>query len=88
MATINTYKWKLATTDTGHYHKQYWTFSQVSVIKGCLRRLMAMRHIRFHPQCKVIASFDVLQLAKCEIRAFSCLERAPYPSCQLQLGDR
>ena len=88
MATINTYKWKLATTDSGHYHKQYWTFSQVSVIKGCLRRLMAMRHIRFYPQCKVKASFDVLRVAKCEFRAFICLDPAPCPSCQLQHGGR
>ena len=57
-------------------------------MKGCLRRLMAMRHIRFYPQCKVKAGFDVLRVAKCEVRAFICLEPAPSPSCQLQHGGQ
>ena len=88
MATKNTIRWKSATTDTGHYHNNIGQISKVSVITGCLLQFVEMRHIGFHPTCKFIASLDVLQLAKCEIDAFSCLEPAPYPSCHLQQGNR
>ena len=82
------YQMEVSHNRYGTLSQQYWTISKVSVITGCLLQFMEMRHIGFHPTCKFIASLDVLQLAKCEIHAFSCLEPAPYPSCQLQQGNR
>ena len=82
------YQMEVSHNRYGTLSQQYWTNSKVSVITGCLLQFMEMRNIGFHPTFKFIASLDVLRLAKCEIHAFSCLEPAPHPSCQLQQGNR
>ena len=75
------YQMEVSHNRYGTLSQQYWTISKVSVITGCLLQFVEMRDIGFHPTCKFIASLDVLQLAKCKIHAFSCLEPGHMSSC-------